>query len=228
MQHSAQGNIHATSNTSFMRHPLLRIALSAAILALASYAWLPFPWRMPVVGLLGLSLVWIETRSSLACGVARPRLVSVIGWTALLVLLTVGFITPVLQPLIDTITGHKTDYSAYGALKGNVQATTHLIGAAWLSAALGEELVFRAFLMHQLDALLGRLRGGRWIAALAGGVVFGLMHAAQGASGILLTGVVGTMFGYAYLRSRRNLWAMILAHGLIDTWGVTTLYLGWY
>ncbi|MBO9882123.1 CPBP family intramembrane glutamic endopeptidase [Xanthomonas sp. D-109] len=183
---------------------------------------------MPVVGLIGLSLVWIETRSSFACGVARPRPASVIGWTALLVLLTVGFITPVLQPLIDTIIGHKTDYSAYGALKGNLQATTHLIGAAWLSAALGEELVFRAFLMHQLDALLGRLRGGHWIAALAGGVVFGLMHAAQGASGILLTGVVGTMFGYAYLRSRRNLWAMILAHGLIDTWGVTTLYLGWY
>ncbi|NIJ72303.1 hypothetical protein FHR66_001483 [Xanthomonas sp. F4] len=213
---------------AFMRHPLLRIALSVAVLSLASYPWLPFPWRMPVVGLLGLALVWIETRSRMACGVARPRLVSVIGWTALLVLLTAGFITPVLQPLIDTITGNKTDYSAYGALKGNVQATTHLIGAAWLSAALGEELVFRAFLMHQLDALLGRIRGGRWIAALAGGVVFGLMHAAQGASGILLTGVVGLLFGYAYLRSRRNLWAMILAHGLIDTWGVITLYLGRY
>lgn len=228
MQHSIQGNVHTTSDTSFMRHPLLRIALSAAILALASFPWLPFPLRMPVVGLLGLALVWIETRSREACGVARPRLVSVIGWTLLLMLLTVGLITPVLQPLIDSITGHKTDYSAYGALKGNVDATLRLIGAAWLSAALGEELVFRTFLMHQLDALLGRLRGSRWIAALAGGVIFGLMHAAQGASGILLTGMVGMLFGYAYLRSRRNLWATILAHGLIDTWGVTTLYLGWY
>ncbi|WP_164675425.1 CPBP family intramembrane glutamic endopeptidase, partial [Xanthomonas citri] len=60
------------------------------------------------------------------------------------------------------------------------------------------------------------------------GVVFGAMHASQGVSGVLLTGLVGAVFGYAYLRSNRNLWALILAHGLVDTWGVTTLYLGWY
>lgn len=54
------------------------------------------------------------------------------------------------------------------------------------------------------------------------------MHASQGVSGVLLTGLVGAVFGYAYLRSNRNLWALILAHGLVDTWGVTTLYLGWY
>ncbi|WP_228737514.1 CPBP family intramembrane glutamic endopeptidase, partial [Xanthomonas euvesicatoria] len=59
-------------------------------------------------------------------------------------------------------------------------------------------------------------------------VVFGAMHASQGISGIALTGIVGAAFGYAYLRSNRNLLALILAHGLVDTWGVTTLYLGWY
>jgi len=82
--------------------------------------------------------------------------------------------------------------------------------------------------MHQLERLVGRLRGGMLLAALLGGAAFGLMHASQGLSGVLLTGVVGVLFGYVYLRSGRNLWAMIVAHGLIDTWGVATLYLGWY
>jgi len=47
-------------------------------------------------------------------------------------------------------------------------------------------------------------------------------------SGIVLTGIVGSLFGYVYLRSGLHLGAMMLAHGLIDSWGVTTLYLGWH
>ncbi|SON77302.1 Putative membrane protease (fragment) [Xanthomonas phaseoli pv. phaseoli] len=82
--------------------------------------------------------------------------------------------------------------------------------------------------MHQLEALFKRSSLGRLTAASVGGVVFGAMHASQGISGIVLTGIVGAAFGYAYLRSNRNLLALILAHGLVDTWGVTTLYLGWY
>ncbi|TWQ09693.1 hypothetical protein FQK02_13760 [Xanthomonas vasicola] len=35
-------------------HPLLRLALFLSILALAYFPWLAFPWRMPLVGLIGL------------------------------------------------------------------------------------------------------------------------------------------------------------------------------
>lgn len=200
----------------------------AGVLALAHVAWIPFPWRMPVVGILGVALVWMETRSLTACGLQRPRLRSLLLWSALLLVLVIGLITPLIAPLIEHLAGTKTDYSAYGALRGNLPAAAQLIGAAWLSAAVGEELVFRAFLMHQLDALRGRLRGGHVVAALLGGGVFGVMHASQGIAGIALTGLVGSVFGYVYLRSGRALWALILAHGLIDSWGVTRLYLGWY
>lgn len=228
MQHSIP-SVSSNKNTSrVMRHPVIRLAMICTIMALAYFSWLPFPWRMPVVGLIGVAVVWAETRDKWACGLAWQRFSPTIGWAALLVLFVVAIVTPVVQPLIDYLTGTKTDYSAYGALRNNAPAAIQLVAYAWVSAAIGEELVFRAFLMHQVDALFKRIGLGRISAVAVGGIVFGVMHANQGLSGILLTGIVGAGFSYAYLRSKRNLWALILAHGLVDTWGVTTLYLGWY
>lgn len=217
-----------SSRAPVFRHPLVRLAAICAVMALAYFPWLPFPWRMPVVGMAGLLVVWLETRDRKACGLSLHPLAPTLGWAVALLLLVAAIVTPVFQPLIDYLTNSKTDYSAYGALRNNAPAAMQLIGYAWISAAIGEEVVFRAFLMHQLEALSARVGLGHISAAIAGGIVFGAMHANQGVSGILLTGLVGAIFGYAYLRSGRNLWALILAHGLVDTWGVTTLYLGWY
>lgn len=226
MAHSADP-ARLPRSSSCMGHPLTRVAVICAIMAMAYFPWLPFPWRMPVVGIVGLLVVWLETRDRTACGLAWHRLAPTLGWAMVLLLVVTAIVTPVFQSLIDYLTSSKSDYAAYGALRSNASAAMQLIGFAWISAAIGEELVFRGFLMHQLQALFARVGLGRVSAAIAGGVLFGAMHANQGASGILLTGLVGAIFGYAYLRSGRNLWALILAHGLVDTWGVITLYLGW-
>ncbi len=212
---------------SWMTHPLVRLGAIAVVLSLAYVQWLPFPWRMPIVGALGVTWVLVETRRWRAAGFGRQSLWATLGWTAALVVLVAGIVGPVLEPLVDRLTGTPVDYSGYGALRGNVPMARDLVLGAWLSAALGEELVFRAFLVHQLAALFRAkpMRGA--LATLVGGVVFGLMHADQGLAGIVLTGLVGALFCAAYLRSGRNLWALVLAHGLIDTWGVFTLYQGW-
>jgi membrane protease YdiL (CAAX protease family) len=55
--------------------------------------------------------------------------------------------------------------------------------------------------------------------------VFGLAHAYQGATGILVTGVLGLVFGLLYLRSK-SLWPLVIAHGLIDTLSLVALYAG--
>ncbi|AVQ06717.1 TPA: CPBP family intramembrane metalloprotease [Xanthomonas vasicola pv. zeae] len=183
---------------------------------------------MPLVGLIGLVVIRWETHSFAAAGIRRHSATRSLIWIVVLTAIIIGLVTPVLQPLIDQLTGTKTDYSAYGALRGNIKASVRLIGLAWLSAALGEELVFRCFLMHQLERLLSTFRGGQITSSIVGGAIFGLMHAAQGIAGVLLTGIVGSIFCFAYLRSDRNAWALIVAHGLIDTWGVFTLYKGWY
>ena len=41
------------------------------------------------------------------------------------------------------------------------------------------------------------------------------------------SGVAGLILGTAYLLSGRILWTSIFAHGIIDTFAVAMLYLGW-
>jgi len=51
------------------------------------------------------------------------------------------------------------------------------------------------------------------------------MHFYQGAAGMALTGIVGFMLAVAYLAVGRNLWVPIIAHGLIDTVSLVSVYL---
>jgi hypothetical protein len=55
---------------------------------------------------------------------------------------------------------------------------------------------------------------------------FGISHAYQGLSGILLTGATGLVIGIVYIASRRNLLVCILLHGLVDTVSLTALFFG--
>ncbi|PRH82483.1 CPBP family intramembrane glutamic endopeptidase [Arenimonas caeni] len=112
-----------------------------------------------------------------------------------------------------------------GAVQGNLPALLGMLAIAWTTAALGEELLFRGFLQGRLQALLAGRRGAGLLAALAQGLVFGLAHAYQGATGILVTGVLGLVFGLLYLRSK-SLWPLVIAHGLIDTLSLVALYAG--
>lgn len=96
-----------------------------------------------------------------------------------------------------------------------------LIPVAWGSAAFGEELLLRGFVLHRFSALAGTGTG-----VVLQAVLFALGHAYQGVTGMANLFVVGLIFGIAYLRAGRNLWPVIAAHGLIDTVSLTLLYLG--
>ena len=63
------------------------------------------------------------------------------------------------------------------------------------------------------------------LAALAQAVLFGLGHAYQGATGILVSGAIGLAFGLLMLRFR-TVWPLVIAHGLIDTVSMLALYAG--
>jgi membrane protease YdiL (CAAX protease family) len=155
----------------------------------------------------------------------RPR--ATLAW-AVGVTLVVIAASAVLEPAFEWLTGVDVDYTGYGPLQDNLPLVLRLGAAAWLSAAVGEEIVFRGFLLHELSALLGASRGRHAAAVMVGAVLFGYAHANQELPGVLLTGTVGAITGAAFFASGRNLPALMLAHGLIDTWGLYTLYRGWY
>ena len=57
-------------------------------------------------------------------------------------------------------------------------------------------------------------------------LIFGALHAYQGAGGAILAALTGLMLGFVYLLGNRNLWACIILHGMIDTISLTAIYLG--
>ncbi len=60
-------------------------------------------------------------------------------------------------------------------------------------------------------------RRGAWIAAcIVQGALFGVAHAYQNLLGIAITGTLGVLMGLIVLASGRNLWLVIIGHGLFD------------
>jgi membrane protease YdiL (CAAX protease family) len=80
--------------------------------------------------------------------------------------------------------------------------------------------------MKQIAHLFGEQKRSSWVIGLVvSSVIFGLVHFHQGPGGMLGVGVVGLVYGYFYLRSGRNLWVPIIAHGLTGTIRFILLYL---
>lgn len=87
-----------------------------------------------------------------------------------------------------------------------------------LAAGSGEELAFRGYLIPVLSPLLG-VAG----AAALSSAVFGVVHAYQGALGVVRTGLMGGVLAWGLLASG-SLWPAIVAHTLIDL--VAGIWLG--
>jgi membrane protease YdiL (CAAX protease family) len=115
------------------------------------------------------------------------------------------------------------DESRFNSIQGNLPIFILLVVLAWTTIAFGEELFYRAFLISRM---VDFTTIGRRMAILIAGVVFGVVHFAEGPLGILSNGAFGVLFGWIYLRSGRNLWITIIAHGLLNTVRFTLLYSG--
>jgi membrane protease YdiL (CAAX protease family) len=96
-----------------------------------------------------------------------------------------------------------------------------LIPVAWGSAAIGEELLARGFLLHRIEGLSGTA-----VAVVLQAAIFAVGHFYQGLTGVVNIFVLALVFGVVYLKTGRNLLPLILAHGIIDTSSLTMLYLG--
>ena len=104
-----------------------------------------------------------------------------------------------------------------------------IVLVAWLTAGLGEELLYRGFLLDRLMRLRG-MRGRKWPAAIIQAALFGLPHLYQGWGGVLVTATIGLFLAWLRFANRGNLWACILAHAAVDTIMLSLAYsesLGW-
>ena len=119
------------------------------------------------------------------------------------------------------------DLSRFDFLKGNLPNLIIMLVNIWITAAFLEEFLFRGYLLNRLIDLQGKQTKLAWVIALVvQAVVFGLVHAYQSPAGMFKVGVIGLVFGVSYLVTGRNLWPLILAHGLIDSLDMVSHYFG--
>lgn len=83
-----------------------------------------------------------------------------------------------------------------------------------LAAGLGEELVYRGYLL----ALLTPALGDAWVAAGVTSVAFGVLHAYQGPIGIVRTALLGWLFAASVVLTG-TLWPAVIVHTLVDLVG---------
>lgn len=138
-------------------------------------------------------------------------------------LLLVALSSAMHQVLLPAVGAEPPQLSAGRAVGGDLAEYLYAaIPVAWGSAAFGEELVVRGFLLDRIAKVIGTSGTPTSLAAIVlQAALFGAFHLYQGVGGALLTGAVGLRIGLVWLAGGRNLWACILLHGLVDFLGAT-------
>jgi membrane protease YdiL (CAAX protease family) len=132
----------------------------------------------------------------------------------------------IIVPLARAAEWAPLDLSRFAGLRGDWHRLAWWLLVAWTSAAIAEELVFRAFLMSRLQILFGTKPLGIALTIIVQAAAFGVAHFYLGARGMATAALLGLLYGAVYLRSGRNLPAVVLAHGTTDSLSLVALYLG--
>jgi uncharacterized protein len=121
------------------------------------------------------------------------------------------------QPLLARLTGQMPDLSSFDQVAGNLKWLAISLAFTWTLFALGEELIFRGYLMNRIADLMGRSASSWAVALVLASIMFGLSHFGQGIAGVSENFVDGMILGALYLKFGRKLAVPIIAHGVTDT-----------
>jgi CAAX protease family protein len=116
----------------------------------------------------------------------------------------------------------------WGDIKGNLPLYLLWLAIVWTAAAFGEEMFFRGFIITRLQSVFSGVKFASVIAVILAAAFFGYVHMYyQGMRGFVTTGAIGLAFGATFLLMKRNLYPVILVHGIVDTLTFTALFMGW-
>jgi len=188
--------------------------ISAALIYLFVIGWLSLWLRKSGWRQLGLSrpTSWLRT-------IAIGTLVGLIYQT-----ISIWLIAPLLQRL----TNEPLDLSQVTTVHNNISLLIFWLTISWTIAAFGEEMVFRGYLINRVADLLRHGRAGWVIGLIGSSALFGFGHAYQGITGVLDTFLFGCVMAGLYLMGRRNLWLLVIAHGVYDTAAFVLIFFGLY
>jgi membrane protease YdiL (CAAX protease family) len=186
------------------------------------------PNEVIVLFLLCLASIWLRDGRWSSMGLKGPA-----SWRriVLIALAAAGARILLGQFVIEPITGFfwppPSAPELANEIAGNVKIALLALLLVWTFAAFGEEIAYRGYLLTRAADIGRRSTISYWLGIVLVSVLFGYGHYYKGASGIIDSGIAGLILGAAYMVADRNLWACILTHGFIDTFGVIDAFFGW-
>lgn len=179
------------------------VALATWILARRGESWRSIGWRRPVH--LGHATLWT------------------LGTSFVLI----AVLPALLEPIADALALPPQHLERLGDLRNDTtRYLVLLLPLGWGTAAFGEELLYRGFFNTRLARAFGGGPAAVAAAALAQAALFGLAHLYLGPRGVLNAFALGVVSAGVYAWNGGNLWPLIVAHGLVDTVGLTAIRLG--
>ena len=97
---------------------------------------------------------------------------------------------------------------------------------AGATAPTCEEILFRGFLLNRVALLLGGGASATGIAVIAQAMLFGSLHFYAGPQACAHAAYFALLMGLAYLAGGRNLWPLIMVHGIWNTVAIWSVYSG--
>jgi membrane protease YdiL (CAAX protease family) len=186
------------------------------------------PNEVIVLSVLGLASIWLRDGGWSSMGFKRPG-----SWRRIVLIAFVAASARILlgQFVIEPITGFfwppPSAPELANEITGNAKVALLALLLVWTFAAFGEEIVYRGYLLTRAADIGMRSTRTYWLGIVFVSVLFGYGHYYKGPSGIIDSGIAGLILGTAYMVAGRNLWACILTHGFIDTFGVIDAFFGW-
>jgi membrane protease YdiL (CAAX protease family) len=185
---------------------------------------------LAIVLAVALATVFLARRGERwrALGLTRPpHLGRAAAWALGTFLVLMMFLPPVLQTIATALALPPQDLARLGDIRHDtVRYLVLLIPIGWGTAAFGEELVFRGFLNTRLATAFGGGQAAIALSVVAQALLFGLGHVYLGPRGVMNAAAIGLVMGGVYWANGRNLWPLIIAHGLVDSVSLTVLRLG--
>jgi hypothetical protein len=172
-------------------------------------AWAVLHWRRESWASLGLrrpANLWIVLAVAVALYLVNMALST---WVVPVI---ASWIAPIRQP------------SFLGYIRGNTGGFLTWLAIGWIVGAYMEELLFRGFLLNRVAGLLGGTQSALAIGVVAQAVLFGALHFYGGGFAFLHATVFALANGVFYLAAGRNLWPLIVVHGVWNTIGIWGVY----
>jgi uncharacterized protein len=206
------------------------IVFAWGLTRLALYPALGIPDTAPAIlrPILGFLAAWAMLRKRgerwASLGLARPRnwMVAIAGTVALY--LVNMALSEWAVPAIAGIFKPQAQVSFLEYVRGNLGGFVLWVAIGWIVGGFIEECLFRGFLLTRVSQLFANPAAGVAVGIISQAVLFGSLHLYGGAFAFIYATVFALANGIFYVLLGRNLWPLIVVHGVVNTVGIWSTY----